>query len=182
MEVAHHIQESQVEVEDIGEDLGADGFIKPSEPEEMSNVLEANFETPTTSTGFKSRSEATQWRHKQKILKAADHDRDAVLSAGVTVLKNESPEAAFVLKRLSDDPNLAKPLAKFVKDLDKNYAKMDDNLHGWDENNQKVTPIKCLAYLLGLFPYYAHDFSSQKLPFFCFLDWRHCLALGGRSL
>ena len=53
-----------------------------------------------------------------------------------------------MVKRVLEDPDLAEPLCKYIKKLDEDLAKMNDEL-GRDEDGEKLTPIKCLAYLLG---------------------------------
>ena len=114
-------------MEEVGADMAADGFAELDDSE----------------MGYRDRSYSTQWRTQQKILKAADHDFDAVLATGVKVLKAENTNSAYVLTRLQDDPNVGDYLAKCLK-------KMDDELSK-DEDGNRVTPISCLAYLLGLY-------------------------------
>ena len=58
-------------------------------------------------------------------------------------------KSAKVVKRVLDDPHVGEPLYKHIKKLDADLAKMDDEF-GRDEDGEIVTPIRALAYLLGL--------------------------------
>ena len=100
-------------------------------------------------SGYKFRSHASQWRDRQTIYEAANFDKDALFATTESVAKAENGvTSAKVVKRVLDDPDLAEPLCKYIKKLDEDIAKMNDEF-GRDEDGEKLTPIKCLAYLLG---------------------------------
>ena len=101
--------------------------------------------------GYKARSTTSQWRDQNKVLGAAKHDPDLVMATAQKVMKSRTTAGSNVVKRIYDDPRLGEPLLKYAKKLEADLEKMDDDLTGWDENGERVTPIKCLAYLLGLF-------------------------------
>ena len=100
-----------------------------------------------TSSGPQVRSRSSLFRDQQKILNAANHDPIAIGKAHQTVLPNK--DAAYVAKRISTDPHLGEPLRKYIKKLDKDLERMDDELYR-DEDGENVSPIRALAYLLGL--------------------------------
>ena len=100
-----------------------------------------------TSSGNNSRSRTSQWRFEKKILEAANHDPQAIAGAHQKVLPNK--DAAYVAKRISTDPHLGEPLRKYIKKLDKDLERMGDELYR-DEDGENVSPIRALAYLLGL--------------------------------
>ena len=103
-----------------------------------------------TSSGYKFRSEASQWRDRQEILEAANYDEDALFATVESVAKTKNgAKSAKVVKRVLDDPHLGEPLYKYIKKLDENLAKMNDEF-GRDEDGEIVTPIRALAHLLGL--------------------------------
>ena len=104
---------------------------------------ESSVEKDECGFGYSDQSQPTQWRTQQKVLKAANHDRDAVLATGVKVLKAENTNSAYVLKRVSENPNVGDYLAKCLKKMDKELS--------MDEDGERITPISCLAYLLGEF-------------------------------
>ena len=104
-----------------------------------------------TSSGPQVRSRSSLFRDQKKILDAANHDPIAIGKAHQTVLPNK--DAAYVAKRISADPHLGEPLRKYIKKLDKDLEKMDDELNR-DEDGEKwdkPSPIRCLAYMLGFF-------------------------------
>ena len=118
------------EVEDVGPDLESD---------------------PVTS-GYNSQSRTTKWRFENKILEAANNDPDAVLGTAKRVLNldKDNLAAASVIKRVIDDPSLGEPLAKYLKRMEKEMERMNDELNR-DESG-RISRISCLAYLLGSFP------------------------------
>ena len=99
-----------------------------------------------TSSGVNSRSRTSLWRDQQKILNAANHDPDAISKAHQTILP--TADAAYVAKRISSDPHLGEPLRKYIKKLDHDLQDMNDEF-GRYEDDEIVSPIKALAYLLG---------------------------------
>ena len=135
------------EVEDVGPDLESD---------------------PVTSD-YKSRSRTTKWRFENKILEAANNDPDAVLGTAKRVLNQDkdNPAAASVIKQIIDDPSLGAPLAKYLKRMEKEMERMNDELNR-DESG-RISPISCLAYLLGSFP--IPCLLNQKKYSLSLLDW-----------
>ena len=91
---------------------------------------------------------------RQKVnihyLEAANYDEDALFAAVESVAKSKNgAKSAKVVKRVLDDPHVGEPLYKHIKKLHADLAKMDDEF-GRDEDGEIVTPIRALAYLLGL--------------------------------
>ena len=141
--------ETTVNVEIVDQDLSADDPM-------TGDISQTTVETEELDCGgYAARSSSSQWRDQQKILDAANHDPDAVIGTARTVLKTgpAGMPGANLLKKVYDDPRLGEPLLKYAKKLEENLEKMESDLKGWDENGKKVTPIECLAYLLGF--YYA---------------------------
>ena len=116
-------ENSVPDVEDIGEDSEEDDLVTKKDPYDM-------------------RSSSSQCRDRQTISKAANHDRKAVLSTGAKMFSEEGNKAAStIVKRLNADPSLGEPWLKCLKKMDADLEKT------------RVTPIACLAYLLGILPY-----------------------------
>ena len=139
--------QTTVDVEIVGPDLSADDPM-------IGDVPETTVETEELDCGgYAARSSSSQWRDQQNILEAANHDPDAVIGTARTVLKTgpAGMPGANLLKKVYDDPRLGEPLLKYAKKLEENLEKMESDLKGWDENGKKVTPIECLAYLLGFY-------------------------------
>ena len=153
---------SGVEVENLGADMSAEN---PGEgpstsildlAEEMQDVsvdeqLDMYDPGEGTSSGPQVRSRSSLFRDQKKILDAANHDPIAIGKAHQTVLPNK--DAAYVAKRISTDPHLGEPLRKYIKKLDQNLEKMNDEFNR-DEDGEKwenPSPIRCLAYMLGFF-------------------------------
>lgn len=112
-------------------------------------------ESEVSLTSYDMRSSSSQSRDRQQIVEAANHDRSAVLSTGAKLLSEENEKAASkVIKRLNANPSLGEPLLKCLK-------KMDDNM-----SEDKVTPIKSLAYLLGFYPIHVPDLKRLHYAFF----------------
>ena len=149
---------SEDEVENVGPDLQEDNIVDSGGvnlgdvnlDEDVGLVEDADMFDPGegTSSGIKSRSRTSQWRVENKILEAANHDPQAIAGAHQKVLPNK--DAAYVAKRISNDPHLGEPLRKYIKKLDKDLEKMNDEIN-LDEEGEIPSPIKCLAYMLGLF-------------------------------
>ena len=115
-------ENSLPDVENLGEDSEEDGFVSKKDPYHM-------------------RSSSSQCRDRQTISEAANNDRVAVLSTGAKMFSQEGNKAAStIVKRLNADPSLGEPWLKCLK-------KMEDDLE-----KTRVTPIACLAYLLGILP------------------------------
>ena len=115
-----------------------------------------------TSSGVNSRSRTSLWRDQQKILNAANHDPDAISKAHQTILP--TADAAYVAKRISSDPHLGEPLRKYIKKLDKDLERMDDELYR-DEDGENVSPIRALGYLLGLCTCHVQNQKSIDIPY-----------------
>ena len=115
-------ENSVPDVEDLGEDSEEDDLVTKKDPYDM-------------------RSSSSQCRDRQKISKAANNDRKAVLSTGAKMFSEEGNKAAStIVKRLNADPSLGEPWLKCLKKMDADLEKT------------RVTPIACLAYLLGILP------------------------------
>ena len=141
------VSETTVDVEIVGQDLSTDDPM-------TGDISQTTFEAEELDCGgYAARSSSSQWRDQQKILDAANHDPDAVIGTARTVLKNgpAGMPGANLLKKVHDDPRLGEPLLKYAKKLEENLEKMESDLKGWDENGKKITPIECLAYLLGFY-------------------------------
>ena len=162
---------SEDEVENVGPDLQEDnivdsGEVNPGEEVDMFDPGEG------TSSGNKSRSRTSQWRFENKILEAANHDAQAIAGAHQKVLPNK--DAAYVAKRISTDPHLGEPLRKYIKKLDKDLEKMNDEIN-LDEEGEIPSPIKCLAFMLGSFTCHVqnetHDHIISISSVMEFLIW-----------
>ena len=115
-------ENSVPDVENLGEDSEEDDLVTKKDP-------------------YDKRSSSSQCRDRQKISEAANNDRKAVLSTGAKMFSEEGNKAAStIVKRLNADPSLGEPWLKCLKKMDADLEKT------------RVTPIACLAYLLGILP------------------------------
>ena len=111
--------ENGVQIENLGLDTEADDLVSSRTP-------------------YGLRSSSSQSRDRQTILDAAHGDRSAILGTGAQLLSQENEKAAAtVVKRVNADPSIGEPLLKCLK-------KMEADLE-----QDRVTPIASLAYLLG---------------------------------
>ena len=149
----------EVSSEDIGMDMQEDNVIDSNESnllaDKIAGISDEFDPGEGTSSGSKSRSRTSQWRDQKRILDAANNDPVAISKAHQAVLP---PDASYVAKRISDDPNLGGPLRKYIKKLDRDLEKMNDEL--WrNEDGENVSPISCLAYMLGIFTCHVQNYK-----------------------
>ena len=112
--------ENGVQVENLGLDTEADDLV-------------------STRTPYGLRSSSSQSRDRQTIIDAAHGDRAAILGTGAQLLSQENQKAAAtVVKRVNADPSIGEPLLKCLKRMES------------DLEQDRVTPIASLAYILGL--------------------------------
>ena len=112
--------ENGVQVENVGLDTEADDFVSSRTP-------------------YGLRSSSSQSRDRQTIIDAAHGDRSAILGTGAQLLSQENEKAAAtVVKRVNADPSIGEPLLKCLKRMEA------------DLEQDRVTPIASLAYILGL--------------------------------
>ena len=157
------MENSVPDVENLGKDLEAESFVPNFEPyglrsksSQIENVsmspgtensvpdvenLGEDSEEDNKKDPYDMRSSSSQCRDRQTISEAANHDRKAVLSTGAKMFSEEGNKAAStIVKRLNADPSLGEPWLKCLKKMDADLEKT------------RVTPIACLAYLLGILP------------------------------
>ena len=130
--------ENGVQVENLGLDMEAEA-------------------SDSSRTPYGLRSSSSQSRDRQTIIDAAHGDRAAILGTGAKLLSQENEKAAAtVVKRVNADPSIGEPLLKCLK-------KMEADLE-----QDRVTPIASLAYILGL----CHVQDLNKFHIHFLLKWR----------